>query len=124
MNENSKITRREDVWTAAMVQYGITLSSIVGIAAAQLSAICCLVAFPYTSSSACFAHPSMPAAHRHARKCITISAPHRDHAGTLISMPVGLASVASVRVAVYVGTFPHPLAPDIRPAFPRCRYRS
>jgi hypothetical protein len=35
MNENSKITRRADVWTAAMVQYGITLSSIVGIAAAQ-----------------------------------------------------------------------------------------
>ncbi|WP_426338211.1 hypothetical protein ACN9MZ_17300 [Pseudoduganella sp. S-14] len=35
MNENSEITRREDVWTAALVQYGITLSSIVGIAAAQ-----------------------------------------------------------------------------------------
>lgn len=35
MNENSKITRREDVWTAAVVQYGIVLSSIVGIAGAQ-----------------------------------------------------------------------------------------
>jgi len=35
MNGNSETTRREDVWTAAMVQYGIALSSIVGIAAAQ-----------------------------------------------------------------------------------------
>ena len=35
MNEKSEITRREDVWTAAIVQYGIVLSSIVGIAGAQ-----------------------------------------------------------------------------------------
>lgn len=35
MNEKSEITRREDVWTAAIVQYGIVLSSIVGIASAQ-----------------------------------------------------------------------------------------
>lgn len=35
MNEKSVITRREDVWTAAIVQYGIVLSSIVGIAGAQ-----------------------------------------------------------------------------------------
>jgi len=35
MNGNSEITRREDVWSAAIVQYGIVLSSIVGIADAQ-----------------------------------------------------------------------------------------
>ena len=35
MNGNSEITRREDVWSAAIVQYGIVLSSIVGIAGAQ-----------------------------------------------------------------------------------------
>jgi len=35
MNEKPEITRREDVWSAAIVQYGIALSSIVGIASAQ-----------------------------------------------------------------------------------------
>ncbi|KQZ43932.1 hypothetical protein [Duganella sp. Root1480D1] len=35
MDEKSEITRREDAWTAAIVQYGIVLSSIVGIAGAQ-----------------------------------------------------------------------------------------
>ncbi|WP_342114475.1 hypothetical protein [Pseudoduganella sp. OTU4001] len=35
MNENTGTTRREDVWTAAVVQYGIVLSSIVGVAGAQ-----------------------------------------------------------------------------------------
>jgi len=35
VNENSEIARREDAWTAAIVQYGIALSAIVGIASAQ-----------------------------------------------------------------------------------------
>jgi hypothetical protein len=35
MNVNPEIARREDVWSAAIVQYGIALSSIVGIAGAQ-----------------------------------------------------------------------------------------
>ncbi|KQV54789.1 MULTISPECIES: hypothetical protein [unclassified Duganella] len=35
MNNNSEIVRREDVWSAANVQYGILMSAIVGIAGAQ-----------------------------------------------------------------------------------------
>jgi len=35
VNENSEIARREDIWTAAIVQYGIALSAMVGIASAQ-----------------------------------------------------------------------------------------